>query len=372
MNTSQKLAEIGQSIWYDNIQRRLLENGEMAGMIARGEIRGVTSNPSIFKNAITKSTDYDAGLLPLVKAGCTAEEIVWQLQMEDIQRAADLFRPLYDATKGGDGFVSLEVSPNHADDTAGTLAEVETLWAQAARPNVMIKIPATRAGIPAIRDALADGVNVNITLIFSRARYAEVMEAFLTGLEHRLAAGKPIDTIASVASFFVSRVDTNVDARLQAIIDKGGPQAGEAKDLLGKAAIANARLAYADFKKIFTSERFRQLQAQGARIQRPLWASTSTKNPAYSDVLYVDELIGPNTINTVPPQTLADLLDHGVAQPTLEQGLDEAQAVMDRLAALGISMDEVTTELEREGVQAFADAFRVLVAAMGEKAAVMA
>ncbi|RIK23295.1 MAG: transaldolase [Anaerolineae bacterium] len=342
MNTSQKLAEIGQSIWYDNIQRRLLENGEMAGMIARGEIRGVTSNPSIFMNAITKSTDYDAGLLPLVKAGCTAEEIVWRLQMEDIQRAADLFRPLYNATNGGDGFVSLEVSPNHADDTVGTLAEVETLWAQADRPNVMIKIPATRAGIPAIRDAIADGVNVNITLIFSRARYAEVMEAFLTGLEHRLAAGKPIDSIASVASFFVSRVDTNVDKRLQAIIDKGGPQAGEAKELLGKAAIANARLA-----------------------------STSTKNPAYSDVLYVDELIGPDTINTVPPQTLVALLDHGVAQITLERGLDEAQAVMDRLAALGISMDEVTTELEREGVKAFTDAFRVLVTAMGEKAAVM-
>lgn len=369
MNTSQRLAEIGQSIWYDNIQRGMLENGEMAGMIARGEIRGVTSNPSIFMNAMTKTGGYDGELVPLAAAGHSAEEIFWELAIEDICTAIDLFRPLYEATNGGDGFVSLEVNPVLAHNTAATLSQAKSLWQRVDRPNLMVKIPATLEGIPAITAALAEGININVTLIFSRKRYAEVMDAWLSGLEQRVAAGKPIDSIASVASFFVSRVDTNVDERLQGIINAGGPQAGEAASLLGKAAIANARLAYADYKQVFDSERFARLKAAGARVQRPLWASTSTKNPAYSDVMYVDELIGPDTVNTVPQNTLMALLDHGTVRPTLEQGLDEARAVIDRLAALGIAMDDVTAQLEREGVQSFANAFAALLASLEKKVA---
>lgn len=367
MNTVQQLAEMGQSIWYDNIERGMLESGEMAGMIARGEIRGVTSNPSIFLNAVTKTSDYDAGLRPLADAGHGAADIFWQLAVEDIRAAADLFRPLYEDSNGSDGFVSLEVNPALAHDTDATLAEAQALWHRVDRPNLMIKIPATREGIPAIAATIAAGLNVNVTLIFARERYAEVMDAYLRGLEERAGAGLPLGDIASVASFFVSRVDTNVDKRLEAIIGEGGPRAAEAESLLGKAAIANAKLAYADFKRVFSSERFAALGAKGARVQRPLWASTSTKNPAYRDVVYVEELVGPDTVNTVPPQTLVAFLDHGLPRPTLETGLDEAQAVIDRLAALGIDMAEVTAQLEREGVKAFADAFEGLLAGVGER-----
>jgi transaldolase len=370
MNTVQQLADLGQSIWYDNIERGMLDSGEMAGMIARGEIRGVTSNPSIFMNAVTKTTDYDAGLRQLAAAGQSAADIFWKLAIEDIQAAADLFRPLYEATNGGDGFVSLEVDPALAHDTEATLVEAQTLWHRVDRPNLMIKIPATRAGIPAVAAAIAQGINVNVTLIFARERYADVMDAYLSGLEERAGAGLPLGDIASVASFFVSRVDTNVDKRLETIIREGGPRAAEAEALLGKAAVANAKLAYADFKRVFSSDRFAALKAKGARVQRPLWASTSTKNPAYRDVVYVEELIGPDTVNTVPPQTLVAMLDHGVVRPTLETGAGEAQAVIERLAAIGIGMTEVTSQLEREGVQAFADAFSALLAGVEEKMAV--
>lgn len=367
MNTVQQLAEVGQSIWYDNIQRKLLKNGEMAGMIERGEIRGVTANPTIFMNAITKSDDYDDELIPLAKAGYNAEETFWQLAIEDIQAAADLFRPLYDRTNGGDGYVSIEVSPHLADETEETLAETKELWRRVNRPNLMVKIPATKEGIPAIREATAEGINVNITLIFSRTRYADVMDAYLSGLEQRLAAGKPIDSIASVASFFVSRVDTKVDSRLQKIINVGGSNAGEAAALLGKIAIANAKLAYADFKQAFGGKRFEKLRAAGGRVQRPLWASTGTKNPDYSDVLYVEELIGPDTVNTVPPLTLAAFLDHGTVKLTLDQNLDEARESLDALEKLGISMKIVTDQLEEEGVKAFEEAFTAVVKAVRER-----
>ena len=367
MNTTLQLLQAGQSIWYDNIQRGLLKNGELGGMIERGEIRGVTSNPTIFMNAITKSTDYDESLLPLVNTGLSDEEIFFHLAIEDIQAAADLFLPLYQETRGGDGYVSLEVSPYLANDTANTLAQARELWQRVNRPNLMIKIPATKPGLPAVTDAIAGGINVNVTLIFSLQRYAEVMEAYLAGLEKRVEAGLPVDSIASVASFFVSRVDTNVDARLQKIIQAGGPQAQKALALPGKAAIANARLAYADFKQVFTSERFLKLKAKGARVQRPLWASTSTKNPAYRDVMYVEELIGPDTVNTVPPQTLAAFLDHGRVRNSLEEGLDAAKQVMADLNALGISMDEVTAQLEEEGVQSFSDAFTVVLKAVNAR-----
>jgi transaldolase len=290
------------------------------------------------------------------------------LAIEDIQATADLFRPLYDQTSGGDGYVSLEVSPYLAHDTDGTLEEAKRLWKRANRPNLMIKIPATKAGLPAITEALAEGVNVNVTLIFARERYAEVMAAHLTGLEKRLAQGLPIDRVASVASFFVSRVDTNVDARLQKIIDGQGSQAAAAEGLLGKAAIANARLAYADFKAVTASGRFQKLKAAGGRPQRPLWASTSTKNPAYRDVIYVEELIGPDTVNTMPPQTLAAFLDHGQVCPgSLQENLKGVQQALEALESLGISMKAVTQQLEDEGVKSFSDAFTALLEAVEKR-----
>ena len=367
MNTTLQLLEAGQSIWYDNIQRGLLKNGALAGMIERGEIMGVTSNPTIFMNAITKSKDYDDQLLPLIQAGLSSEEIFFSLAVEDIQAAADLFQPLYQRANGGNGYVSLEVSPFLAHDTAGTLAQAKALWQRVNRPNLMIKIPATKAGLPAITEAIAAGINVNVTLIFSRQRYAEVMEAYLVGLEKRAAAGLPLDRLASVASFFVSRVDSNLDPQLQKMSGEAGPRAQTAQALLGKAAIANARLAYDDYKQIFTTERFLKLKAQGARVQRPLWASTSSKNPAYRDVIYIEELVGPDTVNTVPPQTLVAFLDHGIVRQSLEENIEGARQVMADLASLGIVMDKVTDALESEGVQSFSDAFTVLLKAIDSR-----
>jgi transaldolase len=360
-NNSQKVYELGQSIWYDNIERRLLENGEMAEMIERGEIYGVTSNPSIFNNAIAKSSDYDAALVPLARAGKTAIEIFEALAVEDIRQAADLFADFYHATGGKDGFVSLEVNPDLANNTEETLSEAKRLWNLVDRPNLMIKIPATKAGIPAITAAIAAGINVNVTLIFSQERYAEVMEAYLAGLEQRVAAGEPIKKVASVASFFVSRLDTNVDGKLEAKVKAGEITQEKAESLYGKAAVANAKLAYQGFRKIFESERFAALKNKGAQLQRPLWASTSTKNPAYPDVLYVDTLIGPNTVNTVPPKTLAQFNDHGTVDLTLEDGLTDAEQVFSKLEAVGVSIEQVTQELEEAGVRAFSEAFHSLI-----------
>jgi transaldolase/glucose-6-phosphate isomerase len=356
MNTISKLTQLGQSLWYDNIQRRILENGEFKAMIERGDIRGVTSNPSIFNHAIAKSTDYDAALKSLAWAGWNAEKIFWQLAIEDIKTACDLLMPLYEETNGGDGYVSIEVSPYIANDSDATIAQVEQLWARVRRPNLMVKIPATKAGIPAIRKAISVGVNVNITLIFALKRYAEVMDAYLSGLEDHLAAGHSIEHIASVASFFVSRVDTKID-----------PQLPDGSGLRGKAAVANAKLAYDEFQKMFASRRWENLKVKGAHVQRPLWASTSTKNPAYPDTLYVDNLIGPETVNTVPPQTLEAFKDHGKAEITLTRDLEKAQEELKQLADAGISMDQVTQELEEEGVKAFADAFTQLLGTIEER-----
>ena len=361
-----KLTSLGQSLWYDNIQRNLLESGELKAMIERGDIRGVTSNPTIFQNAIAKTTDYDSALIPLAWSGWDAEKIFWKLAIEDIQEACDLFRPLYEETKGGDGYVSLEVSPYLANDTEGTSKQAKELWERVNRPNLMVKIPATREGIPAIRQSIAAGININVTLIFSLDRYAAVMDAYLAGLEDRVAAfsspsgrgqGEGIQQITSVASFFVSRVDTKIDPRLP-----------EDSPLRGKAAIANAKLAYEAFKTTFTSPRFETLKARfNARVQRPLWASTGTKNPKYSDTLYVDTLIGPDTVNTVPPATLEAFRDHGNAAPTIKNGLKEAQLLFAELKAAGISMSTVTQELEEEGVKSFADAFTTLLQAIEER-----
>jgi transaldolase/glucose-6-phosphate isomerase len=358
MNPITKLTSLGQSLWYDNIQRKLLDakRGELQAMIERGEIRGVTSNPTIFNNAIAKTNDYDSALIPLAWAGWDAEKIFWQLAVEDIQQACDLFLPLYEETSGGDGYVSLEVSPYLANDTTATIEQAKALWERVGKPNLMIKIPATPEGIPAVRAVIAAGINVNVTLIFSLERYAEVMIAYLDGLEDRLAAGLPIDHVASVASFFVSRLDSKIDPKLP----EGAP-------LRGKAAVANAKLAYEAFSAVFTTHRWESLKLKGARVQRPLWASTGTKNPAYSDTLYVDNLIGPETVNTVPPATLNAFRDHGVAAVTLTRDLDEARSVFAQLKTLGISMDEVTRELEEEGVKAFADAFTQLLTAVDDR-----
>ncbi|MEW6406336.1 MAG: bifunctional transaldolase/phosoglucose isomerase, partial [Chloroflexota bacterium] len=356
MNIIEKLTSLGQSIWLDNISRKVLENGELRGMIQRGDIRGVTSNPSIFNAAIAKTTDYDSALVPLAWAGWDSEKIFWQLAIEDIRAACDAFMPLYEESNGGDGYVSIEVSPYIANDTEKTAAQAQQLWVRVARPNLMVKIPATKEGIPAIRKSVAAGLNINITLIFSLDRYAEVMEAYLSGLEDHIAAGHAIHHIASVASFFVSRVDSKVDGKLP-----------ENSPLRGKAANANAKLAYELFLKKFSGERWEKLKAQGARLQRPLWASTSTKNPAYPDTIYVDNLIGPNTVNTVPPVTLEAFRDHGIPEVTITRDLEKARDEIAQIEAAGISMDTVTYELEIEGVKAFADAFTQLLKAIEDK-----
>ena len=365
-NPIQEIHALGQSIWYDNISRRLLENGELKQMIERGDIRGMTSNPSIFQNAIAKTNDYDTALVTMAWAGYTTREIFDRLVLEDIRAAADLFLPLYHRTQGRDGYVSLEVNPRLAHDSPGTLAEALLLWQAVERPNLMIKIPGTREGLEAVRKAIAAGLNVNVTLIFSLKRYQEVMEAYLAGLEERLAEGKPVEMIASVASFFVSRIDSKVDKLLEDLIRQGGQKAIRAQALLGKAAVANARLAYQQFRGVFESERFERLKARGARLQRPLWASTSTKNPAYPDTLYVDALIGPDTINTMPPQTLLAFSEHGHASLSLEEDVEgdeyiETGRVFTRLKKLGISMGRVTEELEEEGVRIFREAFEALL-----------
>jgi len=367
MKTTLALHELGQSIWYDNIQRSLLKNGELTRMINSGEIRGVTSNPSIFMKAITQSSDYDESLAPLKKSGLSAEELFFELAIEDIQSATDQFQSMYQESKRADGYVSLEVSPYIADDMEETVRQAKDLWQRINRSNLMVKIPATKAGLPAIEEAIFAGININVTLIFSLTCYQEVMEAYMRGLERRDESGLPLGSIASVASFFVSRIDTKVDNRLQDIIKENGSKVEEAQPLLGKAAIASARLAYDQFKHFFFGDRYLKLKAKGAHVQRPLWASTSTKNPNYRDVRYIEELIGPDTVNTAPPHTLKAFLDHGIVEKTLENDLDAARTCMTDLEALGISMKAVTDELLEEGVKSFSDAFTVLLDAINKK-----
>jgi len=319
-NPIQDTILLGQSLWYDNIQRRLLENGEMEGLITRGDIRGMTSNPSIFNNAIANSNDYDSALIPLAKSGLDAEKIFWDLAINDIYTALQLFAPLYQQSEGQDGFVSLEVNPSYAHDTEATFNQAKYLWNKINKPNLMVKIPATIEGLPAIRKAIAEGINVNVTLIFSIDRYIDVMQAYLDGIKDRLALGKSVNNISSVASFFVSRLDSKIDASLP-----------ENSNLRGRAAIANTKLAYLKFGEIFGEDEFKKLQAEGCQFQRPLWASTSTKNKNYPDTLYVDELIGPRTVNTVPPNTLDAFRDHGTAKISITQGLEEAHQTLKNL-----------------------------------------
>lgn len=367
-NEIHRAYELGQSFWLDYIRRDLLEDGELDRLIQDKEIRGVTSNPSIFRKAIADSDLYLAAMQPLAHAGWDGERIFEALAVEDIRAATDLFLPLYESTDGGDGFVSMEVNPELAADTQKTLEEARRLWEWVNRPNLFVKIPATQAGVPAIEQAIFEGININVTLIFSLERYSAVMEAYVVGLERRAEAGEPLERVASVASFFVSRVDSAVDPKLEAIVQEGGAEAERAQALMGKAAIANAKLAYAMFGSVFESPRFDRLKEAGARVQRPLWASTSTKNADYSDVLYVEELIGQHTVNTLPPKTLDAFRDHGAAKPTLAAGQSEARAQLEELAAVGISLDEITADLERDGVRAFADAYVSLIETVGERA----
>jgi transaldolase/glucose-6-phosphate isomerase len=361
----QEAQAIGQSIWYDNIRRGLIKSGELERLIALG-VTGVTSNPTIFEKAIAGSTDYDEALLKLAQGGKPAQETFEALALEDIQATADLLRPVYDRTGGTDGFASLEVSPHLAHDTECTVAEARRLFAALDRPNVMVKVPATPEGIPAIRRLIREGINVNVTLIFSLDVYEQVTEAYISGLEELASSGRGVSKVASVASFFVSRVDTVIDGLLEEGV-RGGRE--ELKNSLGKAAIANARLAYQAFKSTFYNERFAALREKGAQVQRPLWASTGTKNPTYSDVLYVETLIGPDTVNTVPESTLASFLEHGRAGVTLEEGIEEAGHVMETLANSGISMEQITAKLLADGVEAFADSFQKLMANIEDKKA---
>jgi transaldolase/glucose-6-phosphate isomerase len=353
-----ELKKIGQSLWYDNIQRDLLKDGTIQKLIDIGMISGITSNPSIFKKAILSSARYQQPLKTMAWAGWTGREIYEQLAVEDIREAADFLLPCYTKTYGYDGYISLEVDPELANEPQATIADAQRLWKKVNRPNLMVKIPATEAGIPAIRSTIAAGINVNVTLIFSIKRYQEVIEAFFAGLEDRINQGLAIHGIASVASFFVSRFDSKIDAKLD-----GLPEI-EGKDLYGKAAIANARLAYRLYQNAFSSPRFLALKKKGAQIQRPLWASTSTKNPAYRDVLYVEELIGPDTVDTIPPATLEAFFEHGTVNDKLSFPSPEDDTVVQRLATLGINLEQIAQELEREGIQQFQDAFREMIQAL--------
>jgi transaldolase len=356
-----RLQQLGQSPWHDNIRRLLLTSGSLKRMVADGDITGLTSNPTIFEQAIGGSTDYDADLHRLAHEGRTAEEIFDALAIDDIKNAADVLAPVFERTGGGDGFVSIEVSPKLANETQATIREARRLWSTVNRPNLMVKIPATAAGVPAIERSIADGLNINVTLIFSLKRYEEVMDAYLRGLIGRLESGQKIDHISSVASFFVSRVDTLVDKLLDEKIAAGAERKELLASLKGKAAIANAKLAYADFRKKFSTEAYAGLKNHGARLQRPLWASTSTKNPAYPDTYYVEALVGPDSVDTMPPATIAAYKDHGNPEVRIDKNLDESRRVMDQLAEAGIHMDDVTNKLEIDGVASFAKSYDSLI-----------
>lgn len=369
LNPLIELQIFGQSVWYDHLSRGLITSGELRKKIEEDGLRGVTSNPAIFEKAITGSTEYDEALKELARQGKSALEIYEALVIQDIQMASDLLQPIYEKTNGVDGYVSLEVSPHLARDTTGTISEALRLWQKVDRKNLMIKVPATPEGLPAIEQLIAKGLNINITLIFSQEVYEQVAYAYLSGLEKRVAEGKLLDTVASVASFFVSRIDTAVDALLEARIRQTTHEQERMKlsSLLGKVAIANAKLVYQRFKQIFQSDRFRALEKKGARIQRPLWASTGTKNPKYSDVLYVESLIGPNTINTMPPATFQAFRDHGRVRPTLEEDIEGARQTLLTLAEVGIDLGQVTAELLEAGIKLFAEPFDKLLRAIEEK-----
>lgn len=363
------LRNAGTATWLDQLSRDLILDGRLAALLDRAALSGVTSNPSIFHQAMTTGQSYDAPLAALAARGLGAEEIYESLAVEDIRLACDVLRPVHDATHGGDGFVSLEVSPHLARDTEGTTSAARRLHARVDRPNVMIKVPGTPEGLPAIETLLGEGIAVNVTLLFGVDAYESVIRAYLRGLERRVASGQAPDT-PSVASFFVSRIDTLVDALLEEVAGKTAGDAARAEVLAlrGRTAVANAKLAYRSYQAILGGPEFTPLRARGARVQRPLWASTSTKNPAYLDVMYVEPLIGPDTVNTMPPDTLEAFIDHGrVEAGTLTQGLDEAEALFRRLAELGISMAAATQRLLDEGIAKFVQPYDKLLVALDGK-----
>lgn len=361
MNPLVELHAFGQSFWYDNIRRKFLEDGTLKHLITEDGLRGMTSNPSIFEQAIGKSDDYDAQITTLLRDGADVNTMYEALALADIQAACDLFADLYEESNGGDGYVSLEVSPHLAHETEDTIAEARRLHAAVGRPNVMIKVPATPEGIPAIRQLIGEGININITLMFSMAHYEAVAQAYIDGLKQLAGNGKDLSRMASVASFFVSRVDSVVDKKLAALDDAA------AASLMGKTAIANSKIVYQRFKELFHGQAFETLREMGAPVQRLLWASTSTKNPDYPDTLYIDNLIGPETVNTMPPTTVDAFRDHGVVASTLEEDVDDARLVLDNLAELGIDLDEVTEQLQVDGVAAFAKSFETLMTAITAK-----
>ncbi|HTT92781.1 MAG TPA: transaldolase [Acidimicrobiales bacterium] len=356
----QLYSEAGQSPWLDNLSRDAIQSGRLANMMDDG-IRGVTSNPTIFQKAMTGTDVYDADFARLLETG-SVEQAFWEMATADVTAALEIFHPLYEQSGASDGFVSLEVSPRLAYDTDNTIKDARAFHERIAMPNLLVKIPATEAGVPAIRQMTSEGRNINVTLIFSLDRYEAVIEAYISGLEALAAAGGDVSRVHSVASFFVSRVDTEVDREIEA---KSDP---ELLPLRGKAAVAQAKLAYQLFLQHFSGPRWDALQSKGAHRQRPLWASTSTKNPAYSDLLYVDNLIGPDTVNTMPDATIADFLDHGTVSRTVDQDVDQARADLDALAAAGIDMAHVSAKLEDEGVAAFSKSYDELLQALEDKA----
>jgi transaldolase len=348
-----QLSELGQSVWIDYLSRQLLQTGKLERMLEEDAVVGVTSNPTIFQKAIAEGDAYDDQMREVLGEEDDLKEVFLKLAVQDVQNACDLFRRVWDEGKGQDGYVSIEVDPNLAYDTQGTIDEAQRLHELVDKPNCFVKIPATEAGLPAIEEMIARGRSINVTLIFSLQRYAEVVEAYLRGLERLVESGGDPGPVASVASFFVSRVDTEADKRLEA--------AGAPKELQGKLAIANAKLAYQRYQELFSGERWAALTAKGARSQRCLWASTSTKNPEYRDVIYVEELIGPETVNTMPEETIEAFQDHGEVALTLDQGVDEAERVFQQVAEAGVDYDDVVATLEREGVDKFADSFKELL-----------
>jgi transaldolase len=358
----------GQSPWMDDMHREWLTGGHLQDLVVQG-VRGVTSNPTIFAKAIESTDVYDAQFRTLIRS-MSVEDAYWEMAIDDIEHALEVFRPVHESSDGADGFVSLEVAPSLANDTEGSITAARKLHERIDRPNLLVKVPGTKAGVPAIRSLLSEGRSVNVTLIFSLERYREVMEAYLSGLEARAESGATdLSGVHSVASFFVSRVDTEVDRRLEALAG-GGDGVGDPEllGLRGKAAVAQAQVAYEQFTEVFQGPRWEALRSKGARVQRPLWASTSTKNPNYPDLLYVDTLIGPDTVNTMPQQTLDALLDHGTIARTVDADLDGAHRVLDDLARAGIDMEDVSAVLEDQGVSAFAKSFEELLQSLSDKA----
>lgn len=360
-----RLAEFGQSPWFDFISRDIIESGELARLVKDDGLKGVTSNPAIFEKAVSSGTAYDEFIRENAATAKDAVDLYEKLAVRDVQDAADILREVYDSTEGGDGFVSLEVSPHLAFDTEKTIAEARRLWKMVDRPNLMVKVPATPEGIPAIEQLIADGININVTLLFSQSAYRDVANAYIAGLKRRSDAGEDLGRVASVASFFVSRIDSLVDKQIEEkLASAEGDEKERLESLRGTVAVANAKLAYQAYLEIFSGEEWEALAAKGARPQRVLWASTGTKNKDYSDVLYIDELIGPDTVNTIPPATWDAFRDHGTVAQTLTEGVDEARQTLADLASAGISLDAATDQLLAEAVKLFVDPFDKMIDAV--------